>query len=274
MSPMLAGKVVVITGASGGLGAATALALGRRGCHLVLGARRREQLTEVAQQVRRLGGQAEVQICDVVQRAQVRELLALAQEKFSRVDVAIANAGFGLCAAVADITDAQMEEIWRVNFLGTWYVMAEAAALMRPRGAGHIIVISSAVARRALPYMGAYAATKAAQLSLVEAQRLELTGSGIAVSSVHPVSTRTDFFDVAAQRSGCRVKAMGIIQSAESVAEKIVRLVERPRPELWPHRASRWALGLAALLPALTDYAMRRLLRSCHRGKGQHAATH
>ncbi len=259
MQQTLQGKVVVITGASSGIGAAAALALARRGASLVLAARRLDRLAAVAAQVERLGGRAVVQSCDVSRREDIRRLLTMAQDNFASLDVVIANAGFGFSAAVHETTEPQMDEIWRVNVLGTWYVMAEAAAMMIPRRAGHIIVISSAAARRGLPRMGAYSMTKAAQLSLAEAQRIELTGTGVQVSSVHPISTRTNFFAEASRRSGTRVGGIGKMQTAELVGEKIAHLVERPRPELWPFSPARWSLGLATMLPGVTDYFMRRL---------------
>ena len=259
-------KVVVITGASSGIGAATAQVLARQGAKLVLGARRLDKLKTLAARVVELGGQAEVIACDVGRRDQVRALVALAQSRFGRVDVAIANAGFGFAARVHDATEEQMEEIWRVNLLGTWYVMAEAAPLMLKQRHGHIIAVSSVVARRALPGMGPYCMTKAGQLSLVEAMRVELRGSGVYVSSVHPGYTQTEFFEQASRRSKSTVQGGGQIQSADVVAQKIGALVARPRPELWPRRMLRWALLLTAMMPGISDVAIAKAMRP--RGRG------
>ncbi len=254
-------KVVVITGASSGIGAATAEAMAKVGAKLVLGARRLDKLQAVASRVLELGGQAEVMACDVGRREQVKALLALAQSRFGRVDVAIANAGFGFAARVHDTTEAQMEEIWRVNLLGTWYVMAEAAPLMLKQRQGHIIAVSSVVARRGLPGMGPYCMTKAGQLSLVEAMRVELRGSGVYVSSVHPGYTQTEFFQQASQRSGSTVHGGGKMQSADVVAGKIASLVARPRPELWPLKMLRWATLFTAMLPTISDAAIAKSMR-------------
>ena len=250
--------VVLITGASSGIGAACALALARRGATLVLGARRMDKLRAVAEQVRAMGAGVLTQSCDVTVRAQVDGLVRAAQEQFGRLDVAIANAGFGLRALVHLTTEAQMEEIWRVNVMGTWYVMAAAAPIMLAQKKGHIIVISSAIARRAIPQMGAYAMTKAAQHSLAEAQRVELSGKGVYVSTVHPITTDTEFFQRATEHSKKRVVGLGKSQSAELVAEKIVRLIERPQPELWPFAPVRYAMAIAAVFPALVDRAIKK----------------
>ena len=268
MASKTTGKVVVITGASSGIGAATAEALAKGGANLVLGARRLDKLQAVAARVTDVGGQAQVMACDVGSRDQVQALMALAQSRFGRVDVAIANAGFGFAGRVHEITEEQMEEIWRVNLLGTWYLMAAAGPLMLKQRQGHIIAVSSVVARRGLPGMGPYCMTKAGQLSLVEAMRVELRGSGVYVSSVHPGYTQTEFFQQASRRSGSTVRGGGKIQSAEVVARKIRSLIEHPRPELWPMKMLRWAMLLTAMMPGLSDVAIAKTMRPRGRRSG------
>ncbi len=253
-------KVAVITGASAGIGRAAAASLASRGACLVIGARRVDMLQSVREEITKQGGQCVAVQCDVGRYADVQQLFAAAIEAFGRVDIAIANAGFGLFSRVHETSDQQMNEIWQVNVLGTWYVMKCAAGIMLPRKSGHIIAVSSAIARRALPQMGPYAMTKAAQLSLVEAQRLELRPFGIYVSSVHPTSTATEFFEQAGKRSGRKMGGFGTMQSAAFVGEKIAGLVERPRPELWPHRPTRFGVTIAAALPSIADRLLARFL--------------
>ena len=133
--------------------------------------------------------------------------------------------------------------------------------------------ISSAVARRALPYFGAYSATKAAQLSLAEAMRVELKGERVAVTSVHPVGTDTEFGDVSAARSGGRrPETKGEVrQSADVVARAIVKGIERPRPEVWPLRPARWALTLATLFPSIADRILEKRMVVMEKGKASNA---
>ncbi|MGC8625787.1 MAG: SDR family NAD(P)-dependent oxidoreductase [Phycisphaerae bacterium] len=258
MSDNISQKVVLITGASSGIGAACALALARRGAALVLGARRMDKLQAVAEQARTFGAQVVIESCNVAVRDDVVKLVQAAKNKLGRLDVAIANAGFGLEVPVHLTTEAQMEEIWRINVMGTWYVMATAAPLMIAQKSGHIIAISSAIARRSIPQMGAYAMTKAAQLSLAEAQRIELSDHGVYVSTVHPTTTDTEFFQQATRRSGKRVDGHGKTQSAELVAEKIVRLIAHRQPELWPCAPVRYAMAVAAAFPALVDRVIKK----------------
>jgi short-subunit dehydrogenase len=263
-------KSVVITGASSGIGAATALALARRGMNLVLGARRVERLNAVAEKCRSAcpGSKVVVQACDVACRAQVEGLIAAAAEKLGRVDVVIANAGYGLLAKIHETTEEQFDELVATNVKGTWYAMQAAAAVMlkqEPRGEGrnrrgHIIAISSGAGRRGLPLYGVYSMTKAAQLSLAEAMRVELREKGIYVSTVHPLTTATEFFDVASEKSRIRSSGVGKVQTAEAVAEKIAKLIRKPRPELWPARFSRLALSLAVFFPRLADNGVAKTM--------------
>ncbi len=255
----LNGKVVLITGASSGIGRAAALSFARRGARLFLAARRAQKLQAVVSEATALGTEATAVLCDVSIQKDVETLFAAAMGKHGRVDVAVANAGFGLLGRLHETTEEQMQEIWRVNVLGTWYVMKRAAEIMLPQKSGHIIAVSSAIARRALPQMGPYAMTKAAQLSLVEAQRVELLPFGIKVSSVHATTTDTEFFDQASLRSGRKMRGFGTVQTAELVGEKIVRLAEHPRPELWPSRLTRISLAFATILPSVTDRALAKM---------------
>lgn len=264
MPNSLGGKVVVITGASSGIGAATALALAPHGAKLVLGARRKDKLEATAARVRAAGAASKCECltrhCDVAQRDDVRELVETAVELFGRLDIMVANAGYGMLAKVHEMSEETFDELFQVNVKGSWYAMQEAAAAMLPRKSGHIIVISSAAARRGLPLYGAYSMTKAAQLSLVEAMRVELLPMGIYVSSVHPVTTATEFFETASQRSRIKSSGLGKAQTAESVGRKIVRLMARPKPELWPHSLSRLGLSFATMFPRMTDKAMLKLM--------------
>ncbi|HVT80067.1 MAG TPA: SDR family oxidoreductase [Phycisphaerae bacterium] len=269
-------QVVIITGASSGIGAATAVELVRAGAKVVLGARRHERLVKVAEQCAKAAGnvreeRAIVMDCDVSKRSDVDHLTATTVERFGRVDVMIANAGYGMLARIHEMSEDQLNDIFDTNVKGTWYAMQAAARVMlaqTPRQArgkarrGHIIAVSSGAGRRGMPLYGAYAMTKAAQLSLCEAMRVELAREGVYVSSVHPLTTSTEFFDVASTKSRMRSHGVGPAQSAEAVARKIVRLVKHPRPELWPVPFSAYALAFAAAFPRIADWVMAKSIGS------------
>jgi short-subunit dehydrogenase len=128
---------------------------------------------------------------------------------------------------------------------------------------GQIMIVSSAAARRGVPFLGPYSATKAAQLSMAEALRIELRPLRIAVTSVHPIMTKTEFGTVAEQRAGSAKLPRGdrFTQTVDHVARRMVAAIRNPVPEVWPHRPSRWALGMAALFPRFADRMMGKYAR-------------
>jgi short-subunit dehydrogenase len=135
----------------------------------------------------------------------------------------IANAGYGFLAKVHETTAAQFDDIVATNIKGTLYAM-----------------------------------TKAAQLSLAEAMRVELAKDQIYVSTVHPLTTATEFFEVASKKSRLSSTGLGHAQPASVVAQKIAKLIHHPKPELWPVPFSAWMLSLATLFPRLADHAMAK----------------
>jgi short-subunit dehydrogenase len=251
------GMVVVITGASAGIGRALARDLSRLGARLALTARRLDRLEELNKE---LGGAHLVIRADVAIQADCERLVREAAERFGRIDTLVCNAGYGFLSPVAQTSGENMRAIFQTNVFGTSDCIAAAVPIMKrqePRDGwrGQLMIVSSAVARRAIPFFGAYSATKAAQLSLAEALRVELKIRQIAVSSVHPIGTATEFFDVSAQLSGRRSTRMPgeIVQTSEQVAVAMRHAIEHPRPEVWPFRLARLGLGLAALVPGITD---------------------
>jgi short-subunit dehydrogenase len=125
-----------------------------------------------------------------------------------------------------------------------------------------VIIVSSIVGKRGVPYMGAYAATKFAQVGMAECMRAELAGSSIKVSVVYPVSTETEFFDVMSRETGTQVERIaGPRQEASVVADAIARAIERPVPEIFPHFNSRALVWINAFAPGLTDRLVGRFGR-------------
>ena len=258
--------VVVITGASSGIGRALAGALHRGGARLVLAARRAARLDDVNCE---LGGEHLVVPTDVSNADQCRQLVRRCVEHFGRIDTLVCNAAYGLIRPVERLARAELEAIFATNVLGTTECVRAALPHMLGEPArggwrGQVLVVSSAAARRGLPDFGAYAATKAAQLSLCEALRVELRGRGIAVTSVHPCGTRTEFFRSAIRLSRStppRPNAIEVHQSPHDVARHIVSAIERPVPEAWPLRRFRFLMDLAPVAPAVTDWILARRRR-------------
>jgi short-subunit dehydrogenase len=130
---------------------------------------------------------------------------------------------------------------------------------MRAQGAGHIIFVTSVLQKRGIPYMAPYCAAKAAMGSLAESLRVELRGSGIAVTTVVPGGTATEFGDAATGIRGKR--PTGLVQSADAVARKIERAIRRPRPEVYPARFQRGLAILNEMFPRLVDWGLAPVLK-------------
>ena len=232
----MAEKVTVITGASGGIGAALAKQLAGRGEKLVLSARREAELKEVA---RACGAGALSFIADVTQRADVERLRDEALRAFGHVDVWVNNAGRGIGRQVLDLTDADFDEMMAINAKSALYGMQAIVPHFKERGEGHLINLSSALGRVPFAsYRSAYSAAKAALNSLTANLRMDMRAEypHIHVSVVMPPMVSTDFARNALHGTpvppgGFRSGAAG--QTPEQVAAAIVDLIDHPRPELY-----------------------------------------
>jgi short-subunit dehydrogenase len=251
-------RVIAITGASAGIGRATALRLARDGAAIVACARRVDRLEALAYEITAAGGQALAVAADVTREGDMTRVVAAAVERFGRLDVMICNAGFGVYGTIDTISAAQMRQLLDVNYMGTYLAARAAMPVFRRQDAGHLVVISSIVGKRGVPYMGAYAATKFAQAGLLECLRAELRGTNIHATGVFPISTDTEFFDVMTRESGAVTRAMGPRQTPEQVAEAIAHAVDHPVPEVYPFRKARALALLNAIAPGFCDRVVKQ----------------
>jgi short-subunit dehydrogenase len=219
----LKGAVVAITGASSGIGEATALAFARKGSRLALGARRLDLLNAVAQRCRDSGSpDVSTKRLDVGRRAEARTFVASVLRDHERIDVLVNNAGLGWMGRLHEMPEEKVEELVATNLAG---VIATTQAVLPPmleRRRGVIINVASVVGFRAAPYSAVYSATKHAVVGLSHALRGELSGTGVKVCVVYPSSTSTEFFDHTEAPIGPQY-------SAAWVARLIVRTARFPR---------------------------------------------
>jgi short-subunit dehydrogenase len=266
MGRQIENMVVVITGASSGIGRALAIHLARKRARLVLSARRTDRLDELNFA---MGGRHLCVGCDVSQPEQCERLIASAVKRFGRIDTLVCNAGYGRVRTVIDTSAAEMRAIFATNVFGTTDCIRAAAPVMqlqelRDGVRGQVMIVSSAAGRRGLPYFGSYSATKAAQLGIAEALRVELRPVKIAVTSVHPVGTKTEFFEQS-ERDGAGMlppeTSRGMTQTAEQVAIRMARAIASPVAELWPFDPARWMLTAATMFPTAVDLVMESARR-------------
>lgn len=255
-------RVIAITGASAGIGRATALRVARDGASVAICARRRDRLEGVATEIAAAGGRALPIVADVVRDDDMQMFVASTVERFGTLDVMMCNAGFGIYGAIDDVAPDQMRRLMDINYFGTYYAVRAALPVFRRQQRGHIVIVSSIVGKRGVPYMGAYSATKFAQVGMAECLRSELYGSNIHVSVVCPVSTATEFTEVMVRETGGGVsRSLGPAQTVEDVADAIARTIERPVPEVYPYFKSRGLVVLNAIAPGFTDKIVQKFGR-------------
>ena len=191
MKLALAGKTAVVTGASSGIGEATARLLAREGCNVALAARREDRLRELAAE---LGDAALAVPTDVTDPAACERLVSRAVESFGAIDVLVANAGLGLYGSIPDGDPDDWRRMFEVNVLGVLYTTHAAVRPMLERGSGDVVIVSSLAGRRVPRADGTvYAATKHALTAVAEGLRMDVSARGVRVTNVEPGLVRTEF---------------------------------------------------------------------------------
>jgi len=257
----LAGTVVAITGASAGIGLALARQLVDRGASVAAFARRADRLDALVADAASRPGDVLAVTGDVTSEADVQALVDRTITHFGHLDVMVCNAGIGYHGPLDATPPDVVRRIMDVNVLGTVYAARSALVAMRPRGRGHIIAVSSIVARRGIAGSSVYSASKAAQLAFIESLRTEFLGTGLHASVVFPVSTTTEFHAAIARDFGHAVTGHGPKQSADEVARAIVACIGSPRAEVYPYRWAKVLSVLSAIAPAQADRLVRHFRR-------------
>ena len=224
----LTDRVIIVTGASSGIGRLTALLLARDGAKLVLAARSEDELHTVAREVEALGGTALPVVVDVTSSLQVDQLMQHTCAVFGRLDVLINNAGYGVFEAWDQAEWQHIEGMMEVNYLGVMRCTQAALTIMQEQQHGHIITIGSVAGLVSTPRMGAYSASKHAVVAAMEALQTELAGSPINCSLICPGPVRTPFFNNADYHKMSRfAKIFGTLDPF-NVAQVVVQTVKKP----------------------------------------------
>jgi len=260
MKKPLSDQVIVVTGASSGLGRAIARGAGERGAKVVVTARNEEALNACVGEIERAGSEALALPGDLTDRALVERVVEAAAERFGRIDTYVANAIVTVYAEVEQLEEDELRRVWDVNFFGVVY--GYWAALPHLRGSrGTFLHVSSALAYRGIPLQAAYCSTKAGLRAFLESARVEeqKAGTGVAISLVLPGAINTPQFDRDRQKIGYQPQPVPPIYQPEPFAEATLRCAERPIRELpisWGAQKLLWGQKLS---PRAGDWMLRRI---------------
>ena len=230
----LSEQVVVVTGASQGIGRETALRLARRGASVVAAARNTEALGILVDEITRAGGRAESVATDVADPEQVERLAAAAEDRFGRIDTWVNNAAVSVYASVDQLDADEMDRVVRVNLLGQMFGAQAAIPRLRAAGGGTIINVGSALSERAIPLQSAYVAAKHGVQGFSEALRLEMAheGTGIDVVLILPSSVNTPLFNFARSKLGRQPMPVPPVYDPSTVAQAILHAAEHGGREI------------------------------------------
>jgi short-subunit dehydrogenase len=247
-------RVVVVTGASSGIGRQVALDFAARGASLVISARRGDRLAATARECAARGARVEPMTGDVAERRFVEDMVAQAVRRFGRLDVVVNNAGVSKHKQVYHLTPDEVEYVMRVNFLAPAYLTLAALPHMLRRGEGWVVNISSAAGKIAPPREAVYAASKFALNGLTEGLWLDLAGSNVHVAVINVGPIDTEIWEKTDEPTAYR----GRKYPPSVISRAVFRAIERRRHELWVPRTL-WLVWLfRVLFPGLYRFGAGR----------------
>ncbi len=263
----LRGKVAVVTGASSGIGRATARALASKGCRLVLAARNEAALDAATRECGDLGGEAVTVVADVADPRAVDRLAETALTRFGGLDIWINAAAVTQFGRIEQVPAEEFERVVLVNLMGTVHGCRAAIPIFRQQGHGVLVNLSSVAGTVGQPETSAYVATKWAIRGLGESLRMEVMDApGIAVCTVFPPSIDTPLFQHGANHSGREPRPMPPVLPPERVAAVIADLISHPRREAFVGRGPSLLALTHAMAPAITERMIARAVEREHFG--------
>ena len=224
-------KVIVITGASSGIGEASAEEFAKRGANIVLVARRKDKLEKVEKSLTKYPVKILSVICDVSEKEQVKQMVEKVLETFPQVDVLVNNAGFVIYGKVEELSIEDVESQMKTNYFGTIYCTKLFLPHFLKQNSGHIVNVASVGGSFGVPGIATYCATKFALLGFSEGLHHELHETNVGVTVVSPIMVRTNLFNHPSFKNFTK-RATGISLSAETVAKAVIKAADSPRLEI------------------------------------------
>lgn len=223
-------KIVVITGASSGIGKAAAIEFAKRGAKLAIVSRRKEKLEELQKSLEQFSTEVLVCPCDVSDKEAVKKMSDAVLEKFGKIDILVNNAGFAIYGMVTNLTIEQIESQMQTNYFGMMYCTKNFLPILQQQNSGHIVNVASVAASFGLPGIAPYCASKFAMLGFSEGLKHELKGTNIGVTVVSPIMVRTNFFDHESFAKMPKYSPTSL--DPKTVASAIIRASESSRLEI------------------------------------------
>jgi uncharacterized protein len=240
-------KVVLITGASSGIGKESAIEFAKLGANVILVSRTKEKLEQVADELKKFNVTILVCQCDVSKKDQVKEMSKTVLEKFDSVDILVNNAGFAIYGSVHDLSIDDIESQMETNYFGMVYCIKYFLPLMLEKKSGHIVNVASVAASFGLPGITSYCASKFAMLGFSEGLKHELKNSGVGITVVSPIMVRTNFFEHPSFEK--MPKFFPTSLSSKTVAKAILKAANSPRLEIIVPSLVRGAVWLKNTFP-------------------------
>ncbi|KFM14446.1 dehydrogenase-reductase SDR family member 3 protein [Marine Group I thaumarchaeote SCGC AAA799-D11] len=240
-------KSVLITGASSGIGKQSAIEFAKLDADLILVARRKEKLDELASELEKFNATVLVCQCDVSNKEQVKEMSKTVLEKFDSIDILVNNAGFAIYGSVKDLTIDEIESQMETNYFGMMYCIKSFLPSMLEKKSGHIVNVASVAASFGLPGIASYCASKFAMLGFSEGLKHELHNTGVGITVVSPIMIRTDFFDHPSFEKMPKYSPTSL--SSKTVAKAILKAANSSRLEIIVPSVVRSAVWLKHTFP-------------------------
>ena len=240
-------KVVLITGASSGIGKQTAIEFAKLGSNIILVARRKNKLEQVENELKQFNVNTFVCTCDVSKKDQVEKMSKIVLEKFNSIDILVNNAGFAIYGSVYDLSINDIESQMETNYFGMIYCTKNFLPLMLEKKSGHIVNVASVAASFGLPGIASYCASKFAMLGFSEGLKHELSGTGVGITVVSPIMVKTAFFDHPSFEKMPKYSPTSL--NSKTVAKAIVKASNSSRLEIITPSIVRIAVWLKHTFP-------------------------
>ena len=253
-------KVVLITGASSGIGKQTAIEFAKLGSNIILVARRKNKLEQVENELKQFNVNTLVCVCDVSKKDQVEELSKIVLQKFNSIDILVNNAGFAIYGLVSDLSINEIESQMETNYFGMIYCVKNFLPLMLKKKSGHIVNVASIGASFGVPGVSSYCATKFAMLGFSEGLKHELYGTGVGLTVVSPIMVRTPLFEHPSFTNFSKFST-GVSLSSETVAKTIIKASNSSRLEIVVPSVARVVIWFKQTFPFLINPIVGRIFR-------------